>query len=107
MEHQAPARGRSVERFLQGPEPDAAAAQVSDDRDEILEGSGEPVEGGDDEGVAGPQIVQRLSELGAVGALARSLVGEDPDAVGLGQLCGLLVEPLIPGRGHSRRARWW
>lgn len=42
-----------VEGFLQGPEADAAAAQIGDDRDEVGQGAGEPVERGDDEGVAG------------------------------------------------------
>lgn len=54
VEDEAAAGGGGVEGFLQGPEADAAATQIGDDRDEVGQGAGEPVERGDDEGVAGP-----------------------------------------------------
>jgi hypothetical protein len=65
VEHQAPARGGGVEGFLQRPESHAATAQVRDDRDEVLQGAGEPVERGDDEGVARPQVVERAWGYGS------------------------------------------
>ena len=52
---------------MQGAEADAAAAEVCDDSDQVLEGAGEPVEAGDDEGVAGPEVVQAGGQLGPVG----------------------------------------
>lgn len=46
VEDQAAARRGGVEGLFQGSEPDAAAAQVGDDRDEVLQGAGEPVQRG-------------------------------------------------------------
>ncbi len=54
VEDETAAGGSGVEGFLQGPEADAAATQIGDDRDEVGQRAGEPVERGDDEGVAGP-----------------------------------------------------
>lgn len=61
-----PAGGGGVERFLEGTEADAALAGVGDDRDEVLEGTGEPVERGDDGGVAGPHVVKGLPKFFAL-----------------------------------------
>ena len=61
-------------------------------------GAGEPVEAGDDEGVAGPEVVQAGGQLGPVGGLTRRLVGEHADAPGVGEGAGLPVENLPDGR---------
>lgn len=53
MEHQAPAGSGGVEGFVHGPEPEAAAPQIGNDHDQVLQGAAEPVQGGDYEGVAG------------------------------------------------------
>jgi hypothetical protein len=95
VEDEAAAGGGGVEGLLQGPESDAAAAQIGDDRDEVLEGASEPVERGDDEGVAGPQVVQGLDDLFPVGVHAAQLVGEDADAAGGLERAGLPVQALI------------
>jgi len=82
VEHQPPAGGRGIQGLVQRSEPDAAAAQVRDGGDQVLQRAGEPVQGGHDEGVAGLQELQRGAQLGPVGVLAGLLVGEDPAAPG-------------------------
>jgi len=47
VEDEPSARGGGVEGFLQRPEADAALAEAGDDRDEVLEGTAEPVQGRD------------------------------------------------------------
>lgn len=114
MEDQPSAGRGGVERLVQGLEADAALAQAGHDRDEVLDRATEPVEGGHDEGVAGPGVVEGLPQLLALGVLAGLLVGEDPGAPGLGERADLAVEVLAlrgdasvadPGPGRVRGER--
>jgi hypothetical protein len=73
VEHEPAARGGGVERFVQGLEPDAAAAQFADDRDQVLQAAAETPQLEDDDRVAGPQVVQALGQFRAVGVLAAEL----------------------------------
>jgi hypothetical protein len=98
VEDEPAAGGGGVEGLAQGAEADAAAAQLRDDSDQVLEGAGEPVEAGDDEGVAGAEVVQAGGQPGPVGGLARLLVREHADAPGVGEGAGLPVEGLPGGR---------
>jgi hypothetical protein len=110
MEHQ-PAAGRGgVQRFAQRPEPDTAAAQLADQGDEVLQGSGQSVQARYDEGVAGAKVGQARDQAGSVGVAAGLLVGEHLDAAGLGQGVDLSVEQLRVRRHlHLTRAgsRFW
>lgn len=90
-----PPGGGGVECFVQGAESDAALAEFGDDRDQVGQGSREPVEAGDDEGVAGSEEVEAGGELGSVGGLAGLLVSEDPKAAGFVQGEALAVEDLV------------
>ena len=85
-----------------GTEPDAAAAQPGHDGDQVLQGPGQPVQARHDQGVAGAEVVQARGELGTVGGLARQLVGEDPDAAGLGQarVCRSRICPDVDTRAY-------
>ncbi|TMR88243.1 hypothetical protein EJK15_67350 [Nonomuraea basaltis] len=94
MEDQPAARGGGVEGLFEGPEPDAALAQAGDDRDQVLKGPAEPVQGRDDQGVAGTQVVQCLPEFLALHVLAGLLVGKDPDTADRGEGQGLPVQVL-------------
>jgi hypothetical protein len=78
-------------------EADAALAQAGDDGDEALDRAAEPVEGGDDEGVTGPEVVERGPQLLAFGVLAGLLVGVDPRAAGGLERGELAVEQLALG----------
>ena len=78
--------------------PGAAAAQPGHEGDQVLQGPREPVQARHDQGVAGAEVVQARGELGTVGGLARQLVGEHPDAAGLGQ-------PAPAGPGSTRTSR--
>lgn len=55
-EHQAVAGSSGSERFVQWQEADPATAQADHDRDPVLQGAAEPVEGGDDEQALGPRL---------------------------------------------------
>jgi hypothetical protein len=77
-----PAGGGGVDRLLQAPEPDAAVGEAGDGVDQVPQGAAEAVEFPDDQGVAGPQLVQELGEGGAVAAGAAGGLGEDPVAAG-------------------------
>ncbi|KWX05457.1 hypothetical protein TH66_01775 [Carbonactinospora thermoautotrophica] len=97
VEDQPAAGGGGVQGLVQALEADAAAEQVRDQGDQVGQGAGEPVPAGDDEGVAGAQVVQAGRQFGPVGAFARELVGEHPDASGLGEGVDLAVQVLAGG----------
>jgi hypothetical protein len=67
------------------PESDPAFTRPGDDRDQVLQGAAEPVQRRHNERVARTQVVQRLPQLRTLDVLAGLLVGEDPDAPGLGE----------------------
>jgi hypothetical protein len=97
VEDQPSAGGGGVQGLVQALEPDAVSAQRADDSDQVGQGPGQPVQARDDQGVAGPQVVQTGGQLGPVGVLARELVGEDAEAARLGQGVLLAVEQLAGG----------
>jgi hypothetical protein len=65
---------------------------------EVGKGAAEPVQRGDDEGVAGAQVVQGFPECFAFGILAGLLVGEDPCTSGGVERGELAVQALAAGR---------
>lgn len=98
MEDEPAAGGGGVERFVQGLEPDAAAAQFADDGDQVLQAAAEPPQLEDDDRIAGTQVVQALGQLRAVCVLAAELFLEDPVTAGRGEGVDLAVELLVTGR---------
>jgi hypothetical protein len=72
VEDQAPARGRGVERLVQGLEAGPALAELGDHVDEVLERAAVPAEAGHHEGVAGIAAEQRrrLPRIGAAASVA-------------------------------------
>jgi hypothetical protein len=65
-----------VDRLLETAEPDPTLGELSDGVDQVPQGAAKAVELPDDQGVAGPQLVQDLLEGGAVGAAAAGGLGE-------------------------------
>jgi hypothetical protein len=61
-----PPGGGGVDCLLQVAEPDAPVGQAGDGVDQVAQGSAEPVEFPDDQGVAGAQLVEDLLEGGSV-----------------------------------------
>ena len=82
MEDELAAGGGGVDRLLERPEPDAALGQAGDGVDQMAQGAAEAVEFPDDQGVAGPELVEDLGEDGPVGAGAAGRLGEHPVAAG-------------------------
>jgi len=80
VEDEPAAGGGGVEVLVEGGEADVAAAEVGHGGDQVLQGPAEPVEGRDDEGVAGGHEREAGGELGPVGVLAGLLLGEDAPA---------------------------
>ena len=97
VEDELAARGGGVDRLLQAPEPDATVGQAGDGLDQVAEGAAEAVEFPDDQGVAGPQLVQDLLEDRAVGAGAAGGLGEHPVAAGRGERVDLELWLLVGG----------
>jgi hypothetical protein len=64
VEDKLAAGGGGVDRLLERPEPDAALSQAGDDVDQMAQGAAEAVEFPDDQGVAGPELVEDLGEDG-------------------------------------------
>jgi hypothetical protein len=60
------ARGGGVDCLLEAPEPDAVFSESRDGVDEVPQRPAEAVELPDDQGVAGPQLVQDVLEDRAV-----------------------------------------
>jgi hypothetical protein len=82
-------------------EPDPATPQLADDRDQILQAAAEPPELEDNDGVPGPQIVQAVGQLRAIGVLAAQLILEDPPTTRHGQGINLAVELLVASRDQG------
>jgi hypothetical protein len=98
MEHEPPAGGSGVQGLVQALEAHAAAAQISDQGDEVLQGAGEPVQAEDNEGVPRAQVVKGRVELFTLGGAAGLLLGEHPQAPGFLQGADLPVEDLSLAR---------
>ena len=97
MEDELAAGGGGVDRLLQAAESDAAVGQAGDGVDQVAEGAAEAVQFPDDQGVAGPQLVQELLEGGSVGAGAAGGLGEHPVAAGALEGVDLEVGLLVGG----------
>jgi hypothetical protein len=95
MEDEPTAGSGGVECFVQGLEPDAAAAQFADDGDQVLQAAAETPQLKNDDGVPAPQVVQALGQLRAVGVLAAELLLEDPLTAGRGEGVDLAVKFLV------------
>jgi hypothetical protein len=89
--------GGGVDRLLQTAEPHAAVGQAGDGVDQVAQGAAEPVEFPDDQGVAGPQLVEDLGEGGPVGAGAAGGLGEHSIAAGTLQAVDLELWLLVGG----------
>jgi hypothetical protein len=63
----------------------------------VAQGAAEAVEFPDDQGVAGPELVEDLGEGGAVGAGAAGRLGEDPVTAGTFQGVDLELGLLVGG----------
>ncbi|MCW7985511.1 hypothetical protein XF35_09285 [Streptomyces platensis subsp. clarensis] len=97
MEEQAPAGGDGVEGFVQALKADLSSPKPADDGDQVLDRATEPVQGRDDEGVPGAQLIQRGPQLLALRVLAGLLVGEGPRTSGSVQGSDHLIEQLALG----------
>ena len=78
MKDELAARGSGVDRFLQATESDPALGQAGDGVDQVPQRAAQAVQFPDDQGVTGPQLVQKLLEDGAIGASAAGGLGEHP-----------------------------
>lgn len=76
-EHGAAFDGGGVDALLDDVQADAALAQLGAEGDEVQDGAGEPVQAGDDEGVAGAQKLQDEVEVRAGGFRPGGGVGVD------------------------------
>ncbi|WSA56692.1 transposase [Nonomuraea fuscirosea] len=65
MELQAPGRRGGVDALLEHQEVDLAPTKLRRQVQQVAQRAGGARQAGDDEGVAGPEVVQRLVELGA------------------------------------------
>ena len=93
-----PPGGGGVDGLLEAPEPDAALGEAGDGVDQMPQGAAEPVEFPDDQGDAGPQLVQYLLEDGPVGAGAAGGLGEHPVAASTLEGVDLKLGVLVSGR---------
>jgi hypothetical protein len=98
VENELAAGGGGVDRLLKATEPDPAVGEAGDGVDQVPERAPEAVEFPDDQGVAGPELVQELGEGGAVGAGAAGGLGEHPIAAGPLKGVDLEVWLLVGGR---------
>jgi hypothetical protein len=95
------ARRSGVDRFLEATEPNTAVGQAGDGVDQVPQRAAEAVEFPDDQGIAGPQLVQHLLESGPVGAGAAGGLGEHPVAAGTLQGVDLELRLLVGGGDAS------
>jgi len=110
VEEQPAAGCGGVDALGQGAQPDLAGLQVVGEGLEVAHRAAEPVQLGDHQRVAGPQIVQRLLKRRPFGEGAGGVVGEDLVAAGGGQRVGLGVyaeggEGLALAVSPARRSR--
>ena len=105
-------RATCVDLLVQGAQGDVARSEPIHSRDEMREGSAEPVESPYDEGVAGGYGVEGVGEAGAGVEGAGGRVGVDTDTAGGVEGVELHVEGLIGRRdprvadgGHERIMR--
>jgi hypothetical protein len=82
MEHELAAGSGGVDRLLQAAEPDPLLGQPGDGVDQVPERPAEAVEFLDDQGVAGPQLIQDLPKDRAIAVGAAGGLGEYPIAAG-------------------------
>lgn len=83
--------------------PDAVPAQARDDRDQVLEGAAEAVQGPDDQGVTGPQGVQGLAQFLPLGTRTDEVqLAEEYFAPVLVSICSHRTTdpPLVAGWGR-------
>ena len=73
----------------------AAFLEALDDREQLLQRAPEPVEAKD---VAGPRLINQLSQSRSLGACARSAVREDADGAGVGEPVLLAGRVLVARR---------
>ena len=97
MKDELTAGSGGVDRLLQTAEPDPTLGELSDGVDQMPQGAAEPVEFPDDQGVAGPQLVQDLLEDGPVGAGAAGGLGEHPVAASTLEGVDLKLGVLVSG----------
>jgi hypothetical protein len=97
VEDELAARGGGVDRLLEAAEPDPTVGQSGDGIDQVPEGAAEAVQFPDDQGVAGPQLVEELLEGGAVGAGAAGRLGEHSVAPGTLERVDLELGLLVGG----------
>ena len=100
-EEQPPARGGGVDALAQRPKPDMAGLQVVGDLLEVAHRPPKPVQLGDHQGVAGPQVGQRLVEGDPARQGPGGMVGEGLLTAGGRQRVGLRLRMLVLGRDPS------
>jgi hypothetical protein len=92
-----PPGGGGVDRLLEAAESDARVGQPGDGVDQVPQGAAEAVQFPDDQGVAGPELVQHLLEGGAVGPGAAGGLGEHSIAAGGSEGVDLELGLLVGG----------
>jgi hypothetical protein len=78
LEEHAPNRSGGVDALVEHHQVHPGRLQIVRQLDQVLEGTAEPVELGDDQLIPRLQHAQRLVELGTPGELPRRGVSEDP-----------------------------
>ncbi len=97
LEEHPPGRGGGVDALVEDDQVDTAALKILGQLDEVLEGTPEPVELGDDQLVAGPGDEEGLVEFGPAGEAPGGLVEMDLVAAGGAQRVMLAVGVLVAG----------
>ncbi len=96
VEEQPATRGGGVNALGQRPQPDVTGLQVVDDLLEVAHRASEPL--GHHQGVAGPQVTQRLVQRRALGQRPGRVIGEGLLTASRRQCVGLRLGMLVAGR---------
>jgi hypothetical protein len=97
VEDELAAGGGGVDRLLKAAEPDPALGQARDGVDQMAQGTAQPVQFPNDQGVARAELVQKLLEGRAVSPGAAGGLSEYPVAAGGGEGVDLEVWLLVGG----------
>jgi hypothetical protein len=105
MEEQPATRGGGVDALGQRPQPDVTRLQVVDDLLEVAYRASEPVQLGDHQGVAGPQVAQRFVQRSALGQRPRRVIGKGLLTASRRQRVVLRLGMLVTGRDRAYPTR--
>jgi hypothetical protein len=95
MKNELAAKRGGLDVLLQTLEANIALLQVGDRVDQMAQGPTQSVKLPDNQGVARPQLVENLAQLGALVDRTAGSVGEDPIATGSLERVELEVRVLV------------